>query len=344
MIYSQSTYNRIIALLLVIAGLVVIVLLALGITEYRQSEAKMRRDTLLLLEQAISEEVRLKMEDVYVSVRMVSDPSVIKEKVKKQTIITQDTTFTKETEVSGDMDKELLKSSQSYLLHLNQLQPDTLQQRFDAKLDENGIKTRSIILVRHEHNAKMSGDTVGYRINYRTPIIQGGVFGEITYQGLLSYSSLAVFRLMPKNVIIVLLILEVLILGVVYYLYVGKRKIRPDKIVKKGRYYYIGETVLDTRKMELGVGKETIKLPKQQFDILLMFLGSDDYALDKSELKERFWSKSTRAKESMMSAINKLRNALKEVDCTFNITTKKWSDFYTLEYIKENINSGVIDH
>jgi DNA-binding winged helix-turn-helix (wHTH) protein len=83
--------------------------------------------------------------------------------------------------------------------------------------------------------------------------------------------------------------------------------------------------------------KKMIKLPKQQFDILLMFFVSDEYTIDKNELMEKFWSKSSRAKESMVSAINKLRNYLKEAGCTFNIITKKGGDCYILEYVGENV-------
>lgn len=343
MIYSKTTYKRIIVFLWIIAGLVFIVLSALGIAEYRISKAKMEREFPLLLEQAIKDEVDLKMNDVFMDIYMINDPYSKKEKVRKHTITMEDTIFAKEVQIEEDLNKYLLRNYQSYLLHVNRLQPDTLQQLFDTKLDENGIKARSFILVYHEHNTELSEDTTGYRINYRTPVIKGGVYGEITYQGLLNYSPLAVFRLMPKEAIISLLILEVLMLGVVYYLYVEKRKIKPDKIVKKGRYYYIGETMLDTRKNELIGQKKITKIPNQPANILLMFLESDDYSLDKSELREELWPKINTASHRLMSAINKLRSCLKEVDCKFNIITTKGDNSYMLEYIKEGIDTDAVE-
>lgn len=345
MIYSKTTYKRIIVFLWIIAGLVFIVLSALGIVEYRISKAKMEREFPLLLEQAIKDEVDLKMNDVFMDIYMINDPYSKKEKVRKHTITMEDTTFAKEAQTEEDFNKYLLRNYQSYLLHVNRLQPDTLQQLFDTKLDENGIKARSFILVYHEHNTELSEDTMGYRINYRTPIIKGGVFGEITYQGLLNYSPLAVFRLMPKEAIISLLILEVLVLGVVYYLYVEKRKIKPDKIVKKGRYYYIGEVMFNTRKYELvGQKKKIIKVPHQPASILLMFLKSDDHILLKEEIKEKFWSdKHYTANRILMSTINKLRNCLKEADCTFNIHTKKGDDYYILKYMGKKAEANEVD-
>lgn len=344
MIYSKSTYNRIILYLSITAGLLFIALCSLMITEYRQSEVKVREIIPLLLEEAISEGIKLKMENVYVSSHMVFNSTEKKSSFRNQTIITEDTAITKEAEVNGDMERELLKGFQSYLLHINQLQPDTLQQLFDKKMDQNDINARSFILVHHEHDTEMSGDTTGYRINYRTPVIKGGIFEEIAYQGLLNYSPFTVLRLVPKKTIVALLIWEVLIIGILCYLYLQKRKIKPGKIVKKGGYYYIGETILDTRKMELIAGKKNIKVPKQQFAILLMFLDSDDHILLKENLKNHFWSdKHYTANQILMSTINKLRTCLKEIDCTFNVCTKKGDDYYILKYMEENLETKEVD-
>jgi DNA-binding winged helix-turn-helix (wHTH) protein len=344
MIYGRSIYNRIMAFLLITAGLVLIALSLLGISEYRKSETKMKGDILLLLEQAISEEVRLKMEDIYVSVHMESNPSVLKEKVKKQTIITNDTTFAKEAEVSENMDMELLKGFQSYLLHVNRLQPDTLQRLFNVKLDENGIKACSYILVHHEYDSEMSGDTTGYPINYRIPVIKGGVFGEIAYEGLLHYSPFTVFRLMSKSMLIVLFTLEVLMLGVIIYLFVEKRKIKPDKIMKRGRYYYIGETIFDTRKNELiGQRREVIPVTRKPAEMLLMFLKSDDHVVEKSVLKETLWpDKPYTTNHSLMSTINLVRNYLKDVGCAFSIITKKGDDYYILKYMQKDTEPDIL--
>ena len=343
MIYNKSIYNKVISLLLIIAGLVMIILLVFILTEYRISKKRMERMIPPLFEQAIKDEVDLKMNNVFMDIYMKNDPYSKKEKVRKHTITMEDTVITKEFEMNPDMNNMYIESSQTYLLHKNRLYPDTLQQLFDVTLDENGIKARSFILVHHEQDSEMSGDTTGYRINYRTPIIKGGVFGEITYQGLLNYSQLAVFRLMPKNAIISLFILEVLMLGIVCYVYVEKRKIKSDKITKRGRHYYIGETIFNTRKNELITQKKIAKIPHQPATILLMILESDDWTLDKNEFKEKFWPKIDTADKRLMSAVNKLRNCLKDVDCKFNIVTTKGDNSYMLKYIEHDTETNEVE-
>jgi len=44
-----------------------------------------------------------------------------------------------------------------------------------------------------------------------------------------------------------------------------------------------------------------------------------------------------------MSAINKLRNCLKDVDCKFNIVTTKGDNSYTLEYIEYDTETNEVE-
>lgn len=153
----------------------------------------------------------------------------------------------------------------------------------------------------------------------------------------LVYSPFTIFRLMPKSMLIVLFALEILMLNVIVYLFVEKRKIKPDRIMQKGRYYYIGKTIFDTRRNELiGQNKEVVTVAKQLADILLMFLTSDGHIVGKVELKERFWAESYTAGQTLMSTMNKLRNCLKEANCAFSTITKKGDDYYMLKYVQED--------
>jgi hypothetical protein len=43
-----------------------------------------------------------------------------------------------------------------------------------------------------------------------------------------------------------------------------------------------------------------------------------------------------------MSAINKLRNYLKEMDCLFSIITKKGDDYYELKYIQDDTDAKMV--
>ena len=282
MIFINSTYRRINLYLLSTVASILILLSILGIIEYRQSENKLQQNVSSLFEQSIYDEIKLKMAEEFVFIHKSSDLTLEKKTIKNQSIVAADTTVMKEAEVSDNMDLELLKSFQSHLLLRKRLQPDTLQQIFDSKLHENGLKVIAQIIVQYDHNILTSGDTTQMRVDYHIPIIKGGVYGEIIYEGLIEYSSLTVFQSMSKSVIIVLFLLEILMLSTILFLFFEKRKIKPDKITKRGRYYYIGETVFDTHKNELfGQNKEIVKIPKTPADILLMFLESDDHIENK---------------------------------------------------------------
>ena len=335
MIITDSTYSRINLYLMIAVGSILTLLSIFWIIEYRQSEDKLRQEISFMFIQSINEEIKLKMEGEFLFIHRKSDLTVGKRIIKKQTIITADTTITKESGVSGDMDVELLKTSQTYLLDQNRLQPDILQQIFDSKLKENGLKVSSVILVRYDDNTHTSGDTTQLRVSYRIPVLKGGVFGELAYEGLFHYSPFTVFRLMSKSMLIVLFILEVLMFGMIIYLFIDKRKIKSDKIVKRGKYYYIGKTIFDTHKCELiGQKREFVTLPKKPTEMLLMFLCSEEFKVEKNMLKNTLWvDNQYTANQNLMSTINKLRNYLKEADCTFNIVTKKGDEYYELKYV-----------
>ena len=311
----------------------------LGIIEYKESEYKLQQKLSSIFKQSIHEQVRLNMEEEFVAMHITNNQSSEKGAIRSQTVVTEDTTITKEAEVSGDMGLELFKDSQTYLLLQKRIKPQELQQIFDSNLQENGLKKASVVLIRHEHNIQISGDTMQLGSYYRIPVVKGGTFDEIDYEGFVNYSPFVVFKLMSKSILPVLLFIEILMLGVIAYLFIEKRKIKPDKIVKRGRYYYLGDTVFNAHKSELiGRKREIIALTKKPAEILLMFLRSDEHRVEKNTLKETLWADNQyTANQNLMSTINKLRNYLKEADCTFNIVTKKGDDYYELKYKQDDI-------
>ncbi|MDI9605371.1 MAG: hypothetical protein QM305_08665 [Bacteroidota bacterium] len=283
MIFTGSTYKKVSLYLIIAAASVFLLLVVLGMVEYRESERELQQELSSLFQYSIQEQVRLNMEGELVAMYpMINNPSSEKGKIKTQTVITEDTTITKEVKVGGDTRLELFKDSQTYLLLYKRLQPQELQQIFDSELQENGLKTTSVILIRHGNNIQTSGDTTRLASYYRVPPVIGGVFDEITYEGFVHYAPSVVLRWMPKRAIMALLFLEIVLLGAITYVVIEKRKIKPDKIVRKGQYYYLGKTIFDTRKCEL---------------------------------------------------IGELRSYLKEVDCAFNVVTKKGDDHYQLKFI-----------
>lgn len=336
MIFTDSTYRKISLYLIIAASFVFILLVILGISEYSESENKLQQKLSSVFIQSIHEQVKLKMAGEFVLIHHNNNQS--QKKNRTQTVVTEDTIITKEAEVSGDMEVELFKGSQTYLLLRGWLKAQELQQVFDSTLQKNGLKEASVVLIRYNQNTLASGDTTQLSAYYRIPVVKGGVFDEITYEGLVNYSFFSVFRLMSKSMPLVIFLLEVVVLSVMFYFFVEKRKIKPDKIIKRGRYYYMGKTIFDIRKYELiGQKKEIVAVNNQPAEMLLMFLKSNEHVVEKNLLKETFWpDNSYTANQSLMSTINKLKNYLKDVDCAFTITTKRGDNHYTLKYMLEN--------
>jgi len=336
MFFTASTYRKVSLYLILAAAFVFLLLAILGMVEYRESERKLQQELSSLFQRSIQEQVKLNMEGEFVAMHVGNKQSSGKRTIRPRTVITKDTTITKEAEVSGDTGLELFKNSQTYLLLCKRLQPRELQQILDSVLQEKGLKTASVVLIRHGDNIQTSGDTT--RLDaYRIPPVKGGAYQEIDYEGFVHYAPSVVFQWMPKKTILVLLLLELILLGAIAYVVIEKRKIKPDKIVKKGRYYYLGKTIFDTRKRELiGAKHEVVDITKKPAEMLLMFLQNDEHIVEKNMLKAVMWPDNRyTADQNLMSTMNKLRSYLKEVNCVFSVVTKKGDDHYELKYSED---------
>jgi len=337
MFFTASTYRKVSLYLILAAAFVFLLLAILGMVEYRESERKLQQELSSLFQRSIQEQVKLNMEGEFVSMQVSENLSSKKRAIRPVTVITEDTTITKEAEVSGDKSLELFKASQTYLLLSKRLQPRELQQILDSVLQENGLKTTSVVLIRHGDNVQTSGDTTRLDAYYRVPPVKGGGYQEIDYEGFVHYAPSVVFQWMPKKTILVLLLLELILLGAIAYVVIEKRKIKPDKIVKKGRYYYLGKTIFDTRKRELiGAKHEVVDITKKPAEMLLMFLQNDEHIVEKNMLKAVMWPDNRyTADQNLMSTMNKLRSYLKEVNCAFSVVTKKGDNHYELKYSED---------
>lgn len=343
MIFTNSTYRKVSLYLIVAVSSVFLLLAVLGIVEYRESEYKLRQDLSSIFKQSIREQIKLQMTGEFVLIQNGRNQFSEKGAIKTQTVVTQDTTISKEAEVSGDFDIDFSKNSQTYLFLQKRLQPQELQHIFDSKLQENGVKKASVVLIGDNQHTQTGGDTAKLSAYYRLPVVKGGVYDEIFYEGFVSYSPLVVFQWMSKSRMLVLLFIEIGMLGVIAYLFIEKRKIKPDKIIKRGRYYYIGNAVFDTRKYELiGQNGERVTLTNKPAEVLLMFLQNDEHKVEKNVFKETLWPDNPiTANQNLMSTINKLRNYLKDADCTFNVVTKKGDDYYDLKFMQNDTDEKI---
>lgn len=343
MIFTDSTYRKLSLYLIIASSSVFMLLAVLGIVEFRESENELQQELTSMFNQSIQEQVRLNMEGEFVFIQKPSNSAIKKGTLRTHTVRTEDTIITKEMEVIGDFELEHFKSSQTYLMLRKYIQPQELQQIFDSLLQENGLVCSSAVLFRHNKRTQTSGDTTKLNTFYRLPVIKGGVFDEIDYEGFVYYSPLAVIKSMPKRMLSILLLIEILLLGIIAYLFIEKRKIKPDKIVKRGRYYYMGQTIYDTRKCDLiGKNREKVAVTKLPSEMLMMFLQSDEHRVEKNTLKDTLWTDNRyTASQNLMSTVNKLRNYFKVVDCSFNLVTKKGDDYYELKYMQDNIDENM---
>ncbi|RNC64814.1 helix-turn-helix domain-containing protein [Proteiniphilum sp. X52] len=344
MIFTDSIYRKLSLYFIIAASSVFILLTILGIAEYRASEYKLQKTLSSIFNQSIQEQVKLNMEGEFVAIH--NNQSFEKGAIRTQRVVTEDTTIAKEVEVIEDMGLELFKNSQTYLSLCKHIQPQELQQIFDSKLQENGLMCSSVVLIRHHQRTQTSGDTTKLSTYYRIPVIKGGVFDEIDYEGFIYYSTFLPFKLMSKSILPVLLFIEILMLGVIAYFTIEKRKIKPDKIVKRGRCYYMGITIFDIGKCELiGDKNEIIAVTKKPSEMLLMFLRSDEHRVEKNTLKETLWPDNPyTVDKNLTSTVNKLRNFLKEVDCTFNLVTKKGDEYYELKFIQDDMEAKKVEN
>lgn len=344
MIFTNSTYRKVSLYLIVAATSVFLVLAVLGIVEYKESEYKLRQELTSIFNQSIQEQVKLNMDGEFVAMHNSNNPSTKKGTFRTSTVITEDTIIKNEVEIHGDMGLELFKSSQTYLFLQKRLQPQELQHIFDSKLQENGVKKASVVLIGDKQHTQTAGDTAKLSAYYRLPVVNGGAFDEISYEGFVYYSPLVVFQWMSKSIMTVLFFIEIAMLGVIAYLFVEKRKIKPNKIIKRGRYYYIGNAVFDIRKYELiGQNGERVTLTNKPAEVLLMFLQSDEHKVEKNVFKETLWPDNPiTANHNLMSTINKLRNYLKEAG-TFNVVTKKGDDYYELKFMQDDIDEKIAE-
>lgn len=333
MISKKSLYKKIKIYSMYISGILIVVLFIIGFVEYIISEKKMEQVLDEFFMEAIIEEVELKMQSVYKTTNITSVLNVNTEQAIIQTIITDDIMITNEISSCNNIDNEFLKIYQSYLLLVNRLQSETLQHLLDKKLKEKKIKSDIFVLMQYDNENKNYSDILRYNRSYHTPIIHAGIYDEITYQAFFKYSYFTIFKLMSKASIIIISIILVLILVVNIFFNFQYNKIQPNKIIKKEKIFYIGETIFNLSTKELISSERKIKLTKQSHDLLVMFLENENHTLNKKVLIEEFWADNHLSAENNMSnAIYKLRNCLKSSKCTFAIFTKKGDDYYTLKY------------
>lgn len=310
----------------------------LSLAQFKAQEDEFKEGITPLLLESIREDISSKMQHEDTFYRKIPDNLDKPGKYVLMTIHTGDSIieFYRKKE---DSLTEARHSFQSFLTHFYDIGPDSVNALFQDKFNRKGISVKTITSVTYGNIYKISDDTTAFKINYRTPPINQGLMDEIRYQGFVSYSSGTIIKLMPKGFILAFLFLEGMFSMFYFYIALQKKEVRPDRILKqKEGYYHIGLVRYDSLRMELHKHGKSVKLTQQQQKILNMLLEHPDNCIDKKILQEALWAGSITAYNSMTTAVNRLRATLQDIGSDFNLSTKKGTNTYLLEFRPLNNN------
>lgn len=305
---------------------------------YKKTVSHINRQITPLFDEAIKKNVELKMKNVFVYSTYVNDPKKEKKEYEERSIITKDSTIKVQTKI---VDKETYfrNSAQSFLLVVGRMQPDTLGVLFDKAIHDKGITAQTAVsIVCHDTIMELSKDTTNLSIDYRTPIIVQGDLGEITYRGYVDYSPATVIHFMSKTLLYSLFAFELILAACFIGYLIHKRRFKHNEITKlKNGNYQMGNVLVDIKEKKLCTDFKETKLTPQQYDLLLLFLLSEEHQMSKENIQDKFWPKSTTANTSMTTAINRLRTVLAEIEATFTIITEKGEKDYLLAVQSKSI-------
>lgn len=299
--------------------------------KYSNTKSKMENDIVQIFEEAIEEDLNTKMKKEHSAIQLFNEPT--QQNINTvRTIIAVDTIIKKNVGIVNHKN-EVHDSFITYLKLENRLKTDTLSYIFQDTLKNNDISVTSFVLLKYDDRVEVSGDTTNYAISFRTPIFQRGFMREVTMQGLIHYTSLSVLKLMPNYLFYIFIATLCILILIIFYLRKENKKIRPNKIMKlKNGDYFIGCHYYNREKKTLEKENNSVTMKPQIAQIFELFLESSDFTVNKEELQEKLWPSSTTSYNNMTSTINRLRNAMKQVDATFDIITLKGSDSYKMVY------------
>ena len=293
----------------------------------------MKNDVVQIFEKAIEEDLNAKMKKEHSAIQLINEPTDVSVNLNTiKTIITADTIIKKNVGIVNH-NNEVHDSFITYLKLENRLKADTLSYIFQDILKNNDISVTSFVSLKYDETVEVSGDTTNHAISFRTPMLRRGFMNEVGLQGLIHYTSLSILKLMPKYLFYIFIATLCLLTLIIFYLRKENNKIRPNKIMKlKNGDYFIGCHYYNREKKTLGKGNNSVTMKPQIAQIFELFLESDDFTVNKEELQQELWPSSTTSYNNMTSTINRLRNAMKQVDATFDIITLKGSDSYKMVY------------
>lgn len=251
-----------------------------------------------------------------------------------KTFMTEDTTITYQAKIV-DFETYIFNSNQTILAAKKELRPQPIQCLFDSLLAENGIyHTQTAVGVSYSVLSSFhewSGDTTSLSIDQRISFNNQGNFGDIHYDAYIDYSFLTFWKAMPKGVLFVLFIINIVIAVLIGVFYRKSRKrLVLSTSIEKGQFLLRGYVVdIPNQKIKDKEGGEK-KLSPQQKQLFNLFLRAENYRVKKSILKDELWPNHTGSTTNMTTAVKRFRDFLSQLECGYTVISDPKDDDYYL--------------
>ncbi len=308
---------------------------------YNQKETKeyIYKEHPRVLEEAAIANAQRKASDLYMSGTFNKKSDSIGS-YEIRTFRDADTTFEYRSKIVN-IETQINRSRQSYLLSTRDLHSSEIQILFDSLLQQKGIYVPSVIGITDTFYIKLndwSRDTTQFKANIKSSFAKQGIFEDINYHAYSDISFLAVWKLMPKMLIYILLSMTLLVGGLLVYTL--KRKPQKEEVIiepsseieipvtETATNFSDTETLKIEDKKIIG-GRVEVKLSAQPLHIINMFLENDN-RVSKDAIKKRFWEHNIDSTNNMTTTINRLKLSLDKAECGWTIITDPADDEYYL--------------
>lgn len=289
-----------------------ILLIVSGSLIYRNENRVLRKESKLYLDRALSVDMsnRLKETDSDLIYAHTFDNS------SDSTYIRNNDSITFPENIASSqlsINSKFQNVIQSFLLHKNPININTLDSLFLSILGINNISAQTMLRYIDNTTKQIYESELGSKIS--TPIyafdnIYLGLQNEITIQGFVKLSPLCVISKAKRQFTIVYSTLF-LLAGILIFI-VSRRKIGYI-VPSTGEYNITKDISFDMDKLSLRHRDENIALTPQSAKIFKLLLESPDYFIGYEELGHAMWGNLEKARDRRDKAINRLRESLEPI-------------------------------
>lgn len=242
----------------------------------------------------------------------------------------------------------LFHNMQVLALQLDSLHGKGVRNHFDRLLIEKQVNAKTAVKVISTGHLKnlttYSGDTTSMVIDERAEYIMNNKYGKIKYIVYVDYTLNALWQAFFRHALFNIIVLAVFLGGIIILLlkFRTSRKGNSNNVVTMRENFIQSKTEISLSNEKLKIegnqivfNGKSLRISPQSLQILQLFLDSEQYIVDKKELKE-IWIYNSDSLSGMTSAINRLNHYLAQIGSSYVIVTDKLDKGYYKLDIKEN--------